>query len=435
RRSCWFSPSTGRWSPSDAGPGAERPEPEPARRARARRLRPGDAGGDRRAHRRARAPPRRRGPNLPEQSRGGPDRSAPRRAALGGRRSLQSRGADPLRVVAAGCRGRGLAALHRGARLGREQARAVAAGERPRRRPRGALRGTRARFVSRGARAAHRDRPRAGARRRRDGGPPRGAAGPPGRAWRARARAGADPPTLRAIPLGGPLRRGPGGGGGPGLGGTRSAGASPVRARRRVDRCGDRQRPRGRRPGRPHRPPSPRDAGGHAGRGDLPGGCAVGGARNGGRGERECAGLHDRAGAVARAMRRRAGAVLGGWRDVGLKGGRMSRILAMVVALAGQVDGGTSSAVPNFHEPMTRPVPVKRIEWRYPPELAARHVSGLLVVACVLSEEGVVEDCEAVKPLAGATDWAIAKLKSTRYTPVTLDGKPVRVRYVYSIRL
>jgi hypothetical protein len=36
----------------------------------------------------------------------------------------------------------------------------------------------------------------------------------------------------------------------------------------------------------------------------------------------------------------------------------MSRILAMVVALAGQVDGGTSSAVPNFHEPMTRPVPV-----------------------------------------------------------------------------
>jgi len=113
----------------------------------------------------------------------------------------------------------------------------------------------------------------------------------------------------------------------------------------------------------------------------------------------------------------------------------MSRILAMVVALAGQVDGGTSSAVPNFHEPMTRPVPVKRIEWRYPPELAARHVSGLLVVACVLSEEGVVEDCEAVKPLAGATDWAIAKLKSTRYTPVTLDGKPVRVRYVYSIRL
>jgi 3-dehydroquinate dehydratase-2 len=37
------------------------------------------------------------------------------------------RGADPLRVVAAGRRGRGLAALHRGARLGREQARAVAA--------------------------------------------------------------------------------------------------------------------------------------------------------------------------------------------------------------------------------------------------------------------------------------------------------------------
>jgi hypothetical protein len=78
---------------------------------------------------------------------------------------------------------------------------------------------------------------------------------------------------------------------------------------------------------------------------------------------------------------------------------------------------------------------MKRIEWRIPPELAARHVSGLIVVGCVLTEQGVIENCDVVKPLEGATDWAIAKLKSTRYTPVTLDGKPVRVRYVYSIRL
>ena len=113
----------------------------------------------------------------------------------------------------------------------------------------------------------------------------------------------------------------------------------------------------------------------------------------------------------------------------------MSWMVAMLAVLTAQGDGGTSSSVAAFHEPMTRPVPMKRLDWRYPPELLARRVSGLIILACVLSEEGVVEDCEVVKPLEGATDWAVGKVKSTRYTPVTLDGKPVRVRYVYSIRL
>lgn len=112
----------------------------------------------------------------------------------------------------------------------------------------------------------------------------------------------------------------------------------------------------------------------------------------------------------------------------------MSWVVTVLVVLSAPGDGGVSSAAPAFHEPMTRPVPLKRIDWRNPPELAARHVSGLVVLGCVLSEQGVVEDCDVVKPLDGATDWAIAQIKSTRYTPVTLDGKPVRVRYVYSIR-
>jgi len=113
----------------------------------------------------------------------------------------------------------------------------------------------------------------------------------------------------------------------------------------------------------------------------------------------------------------------------------MSWAIAVLAALTAQADGGTFSSVQTFHEPMSRPVPLKRIDWSYPAELRTRRISGLVVLGCVLSEEGVVEDCEVVKPVQGATDWAIAKVKSTRYTPVTLDGKPVRVRYVYAIRL
>lgn len=113
----------------------------------------------------------------------------------------------------------------------------------------------------------------------------------------------------------------------------------------------------------------------------------------------------------------------------------MSWTIAMLAVLMAQADGGTFSSVPAFHEPMSRPVPMSRIDWHYPPELRARHISGMVILGCVLSEEGIVEDCEVVKPLEGATDWAIAKIKSTRYTPVMLDGKPVRVRYVYNVRL
>ena len=86
----------------------------------------------------------------------------------------------------------------------------------------------------------------------------------------------------------------------------------------------------------------------------------------------------------------------------------MSWLIAILAVVTAQGDGGTSSSVPTFHEPMTRPVPMKPIDWRLPFELRQRGVTGLA---------------------------ASAKVKSTRYTPVTLDGKPVRVRYVYNIRI
>ena len=53
----------------------------------------------------------------------------------------------------------------------------------------------------------------------------------------------------------------------------------------------------------------------------------------------------------------------------------MRWMVAMLAVLTVQ-DGGTSD-VPLFHEPMTRPVPLKRPAWRYPPELLGRRVSGL----------------------------------------------------------
>ena len=60
-------------------------------------------------------------------------------------------------------------------------------------------------------------------------------------------------------------------------------------------------------------------------------------------------------------------------------------------------------------------------------------VSGLLIVRCILSVEGRAEDCRIVKPLVPALDREVLQwLAGSSWSPVTLDGKPQRVSYVFN---
>jgi TonB family protein len=108
-------------------------------------------------------------------------------------------------------------------------------------------------------------------------------------------------------------------------------------------------------------------------------------------------------------------------------------VVATVLTLASGGDGGTASdSPPAFREPMTRPVLVSRTDFTYPRELLAQRITGLLILRCVITEVGTVEDCVVIKPLPRFTEWALEKLKTARYTPVTLEGRPIRVRYVFN---
>ncbi|HSP18030.1 MAG TPA: energy transducer TonB, partial [Myxococcaceae bacterium] len=95
-------------------------------------------------------------------------------------------------------------------------------------------------------------------------------------------------------------------------------------------------------------------------------------------------------------------------------------------------DGG-ARGTPEFSGAMTPPVALTPINWDFPKDAFIR--DGALSLKCVLDVDGRVDGCEVLRSLPGVTDLAIEKLRHARFSPVTLEGKPVRVSYVFNIFL
>ncbi|HUM10782.1 MAG TPA: energy transducer TonB [Myxococcaceae bacterium] len=90
-----------------------------------------------------------------------------------------------------------------------------------------------------------------------------------------------------------------------------------------------------------------------------------------------------------------------------------------------------------FTEGMTRPVlkssPNGRRSPDYPAEAREAGVAGLLIVRCILSVEGRAEECTVVKPLASSLEREVLGwLAGSSWSPVTLQGKPQRVSYIFN---
>jgi len=83
---------------------------------------------------------------------------------------------------------------------------------------------------------------------------------------------------------------------------------------------------------------------------------------------------------------------------------------------------------------MTEPHPVTPIDWSYPPQATAHRVTGTLSVRCVLTEQGLVQDCQTLKSLPGFDSWVIGKLESASFAPATYGGTPVRISYIFNFR-
>jgi eukaryotic-like serine/threonine-protein kinase len=100
-----------------------------------------------------------------------------------------------------------------------------------------------------------------------------------------------------------------------------------------------------------------------------------------------------------------------------------------------------AAPVPNgdlvpFGEGMTRPVLIERAKpVSYTPQALEAHVEGTMVVRCIITVEGHVEKCVVLKTLPFLEQAVLESLYSSRYSPVTYQGKPVSVGYTFSVKL
>jgi protein TonB len=84
---------------------------------------------------------------------------------------------------------------------------------------------------------------------------------------------------------------------------------------------------------------------------------------------------------------------------------------------------------------MTRPVFVSGPDPAYTRAALDREVEGLMVVACVVTREGLVRDCRVLQGLPHMDAAVVQALERRRYRPATLDGEPVEVTYHFRLNL
>jgi eukaryotic-like serine/threonine-protein kinase len=89
-----------------------------------------------------------------------------------------------------------------------------------------------------------------------------------------------------------------------------------------------------------------------------------------------------------------------------------------------------------FGEGMTRPVLLERGKpVQYTREALEAKVEGMMIIRCTITAEGHVERCVVLKTLPFLEQAVLENLYSSRYTPVTFQGKPVAVGYTFNVRL
>lgn len=102
--------------------------------------------------------------------------------------------------------------------------------------------------------------------------------------------------------------------------------------------------------------------------------------------------------------------------------------------LTGKLDGAeVFRYVPNGA--MTEPVAIDRVPPKYPPQAREEKVTGVVVADLVIDEVGAVRDVliqESPSDLLSAA--AIDALEQWRFQPAVMDGEPVAVRYIVTIK-
>ena len=84
---------------------------------------------------------------------------------------------------------------------------------------------------------------------------------------------------------------------------------------------------------------------------------------------------------------------------------------------------------------MARPVFVSGPDPAYTRAAIDREVEGVMEVACVVTREGLVRDCQVRQGLPYMNAAVIQALQRRRYRPATLRGEPIEVTYLFRLSL
>jgi periplasmic protein TonB len=85
---------------------------------------------------------------------------------------------------------------------------------------------------------------------------------------------------------------------------------------------------------------------------------------------------------------------------------------------------------------MSRPVQTEGPQKpQYTRDALQARVQGSMIIRCTMTVEGRAENCTIIKPLPHMEQAVLSWIKGNRYTPVTFQGRPVAVNYVFNIKL
>ena len=117
----------------------------------------------------------------------------------------------------------------------------------------------------------------------------------------------------------------------------------------------------------------------------------------------------------------------------GTSGGVVGGVLGGVPG--GQLGGQLGSSVLPFGEGMTRPEQTAGDPPKYTREALAAQVQGTMLVKCVITTAGKLENCRIIKAVPHMNKAVLDALSTWRYKPVHFQGRPVAVDYLIQIKL
>lgn len=91
-----------------------------------------------------------------------------------------------------------------------------------------------------------------------------------------------------------------------------------------------------------------------------------------------------------------------------------------------------TEAILPFGPGMTPPRRLSGEAPKYSAQALAARIEGKVIVRCVLGSAGDVRSCRIVKPLAELDRAAVRSLEASRFTPVTFQGRPTAVSYLFT---